>query len=452
MELNKKPTYQDLEKQINELKSKNRLKHSEDRFNKRLKASEDMITIHKPNGKYLYYNGPECYAITPEDIVGKMPNDLFNKDVSNILTDTFKKVEKTGESETLEVLLDWQGEKRWFSEHIYPIKDDDGKVVELVKVCRDIHQLKLTEQEIENKNKALLQSYKAHRDVLEASSDLISVVDENGKILFINHASKKFYGLSPKKCLGKSIFDFTHPEDREYTKTKLLEWGNSKNNHFQFENRQISSLGEILETEWSINIERKETKVIKTTSIIRDITKQNITHRELISAIKEREQFFNFFNLSPDIMVITSLDGVFQSVNPATTKLLGYSEEILTSKPFLDFVHPDDRQSSLNEFAIPLKEGFKVSINYENRYLCKNNECIYLSWNAFFNKKEGLIYATARDITKEKLIEIELIKSKEHAEENEEKKISALLKLENSEKRLKQTQKLAKVGSWFIDL
>jgi PAS domain S-box-containing protein len=206
MELNKKPTYQDLEKQINELKSKNRLKHSEDRFNKLLKASEDMITIHKPNGKYLYYNGPECYAITPEDIVGKMPNDLFNKDVSNILTDTFKKVEKTGESETLEVLLDWQGEKRWFSEHIYPIKDDDGKVVELVKVCRDIHQRKLTEQEIENKNKALLQSDKAHRDVLEASSDLISVVDENGKILFINHASKKFYGLSPKKMFRQINF------------------------------------------------------------------------------------------------------------------------------------------------------------------------------------------------------------------------------------------------------
>jgi PAS domain S-box-containing protein len=452
MESNRKPNYQHLENQIDELKSGSELKHSENRFSRLLKASEDMITIHKPNGKYLYYNGPERYNITSEDIVGKMPNDLFNKDVSKTLMNAFEKVKRTGESETLEVLLDWQGEKRWFSEHIYPLKNDSNETIEMVKVCRDIHKRKIAEQEVENKNKALLESYKAHREVLEASSDLISVVDKNGKILFLNHASNKIYGLSPKKCLGKSIFDFTHPEDIEYTKTKLVEWEKSEDNHFQFENRQISSLGEILETEWSINIEREETKVIKTTSIIRDITKQNITHRELISAIKEREQFFNFFNLSPDIMVITSLDGVFQSVNPATTKLLGYSEEILTSKPFLDFVHPDDRQSSLNEFAIPLKEGFKVSINYENRYLCKNNECIYLSWNAFFNKKEGLIYATARDITKEKLIEIELIKSKEHAEENEEKKISALLKLENSEKRLKQTQKLAKVGSWFIDL
>ena len=94
-------------------------------------------------------------------------------------------------------------------------------------------------------NKALIESDKAHRDVLEASIDLICVVDRNGKILFVNHASKKFYGLSAKKCLGKSIFDFTHPEDKEYTRTKFVEWENSKNNHFHFENRLINISGKI---------------------------------------------------------------------------------------------------------------------------------------------------------------------------------------------------------------
>ena len=300
-------------------------------------------------------------------------------------------------------------------------------------------------------NKALIESDKAHRDVLEASIDLISVTDRNGKILFVNHASNILYGLSAKKCLGKSIFDFTHPEDKEYTRTKFVEWENSKNNHFHFENRQINISGKIFETEWQVNVERKGTKIIKITSIIRDITKQNITHKELINAIKERKQFFNFFNLSPEIMLIASPDGVFQSVNPATTKLLGYSEEILTSKPFLDFIHPDDKEITLREFEKQTKQGAH-SINFENRYLCKNNEYIILSWSAFFNKEDGVTYATARDVTKEKLIKLELIKSKEHAEQSEEKKILAILKLENSEKRLKQTERLAQVGSWFIDI
>ena len=300
-------------------------------------------------------------------------------------------------------------------------------------------------------NEVLLESDKAHRDVLEASIDLICVVDRNGKILFINRSSNTLYGLSAKKCLGKSIFDFTHPEDKEYTRTKFVEWENSKNNHFHFENRQINISGKIFETEWQVNVERKGTKIIKITSIIRDITKQNIIHKELINAIKERKQFFNFFNLSPEIMLIASPDGVFQSVNPATTKLLGYSEEILTSKPFLDFIHPDDKEITLREFEKQTKQGAH-SINFENRYLCKNNEYIILSWSAFFNKEDGVTYATARNVTKEKLIKLELIKSKEHAEQSEENKILAILKLENSEKRLKQTERLAKVGSWFIDI
>ena len=300
-------------------------------------------------------------------------------------------------------------------------------------------------------NEVLLESDKAHRDVLEASIDLICVVDKNGKILFVNHASNSLYGLSAKKCLGKSIFDFTHPEDKEYTRTKFVEWENSKNNHFHFENRQINISGKIFETEWQVNVERKGREIIKITSIIRDITKQNTTHKELINAIKERKQFFNFFNLSPEIMLIASPDGVFQSVNPATTKLLGYSEEILTSKPFLDFIHPDDKEITLREFEKQTKQGAH-SINFENRYLCKNNEYIILSWSAFFNKEDGVTYATARDVTKEKLIKLELIKSKEHAEQSEEKKILAILKLENSEKRLKQTERLAQVGSWFIDI
>jgi len=155
MKPNKKPTYEDLEKLIIELKSDIRLKQIQDRFKMLLKASEDMITIHKPNGQYVYYNGPTCYAIRPKDIIGKMPSDLFDKSTSKSLMTAFEKVEKTGESETIEVYLDWLGQKKWFSEYIFPVKNTAGEVVEIVKVCKDIHTRKLAEQELNIANKKL---------------------------------------------------------------------------------------------------------------------------------------------------------------------------------------------------------------------------------------------------------------------------------------------------------
>ena len=150
---NKVPTYQDLEKQIIALKAEKKLNQFENRFSQMLKASEDMITIHKLNGEYIYYNGPTCYSIKSEEVVGKKIDDLFDKEVSNKILNSFKKVQETGKSEIFEVELDWLGEKKWFSEYIYPLKNEEGKVTELVKVCRDIHERKIAEKVIEKQNK-----------------------------------------------------------------------------------------------------------------------------------------------------------------------------------------------------------------------------------------------------------------------------------------------------------
>ncbi len=213
MKSNKKPTYQDLEKLIDELKLGNKSKQNEDSFKMLLKASEDMITIHKPNGEYLYYNGPTSYDISPKDIVGKMPNDLFDKDISNTLLTTFKKVEKTGESETIELLFDWLGEKKWFSEYIYPIKNVDGKIIKLVKVCKDIHKRKVAEQEIEDQNNVLIENQK-------------KLDSQNKKLYELNTILNQTQRLAQ---VGSWLFDF--PSQKiEWSDETYLIWGlDSKN-------------------------------------------------------------------------------------------------------------------------------------------------------------------------------------------------------------------------------
>jgi PAS domain S-box-containing protein len=98
------------------------------------------------------------------------------------------------------------------------------------------------------------------------------------------------------------------------------------------------------------------------------------------------------------MMIIAS--DKFIKINPSVTKTLGYTEEELLSKPFLDFVYPDDIEITLNEVA-KLKTGFST-INFENRYICKDGSLKWILWSTSPDVSTGLLYAVAKDITKQK--------------------------------------------------
>lgn len=112
----------------------------------------------------------------------------------------------------------------------------------------------------------------------------------------------------------------------------------------------------------------------------------------------EREQFYRFFQESQDMMVIADpKGGFFTRVNPATQTILGYTEEELLSRPFIDFIHPDDRSLTRTEIRHQVSTG--TSNHFENRYIRKDGSVCWLSWCATFDDAEGVGYGTARDIT-----------------------------------------------------
>ena len=54
--------------------------------------------------------------------------------------------------------------------------------------------------------------------------------------------------------------------------------------------------------------------------------------------------FEHFFELSPDLLCIAGFDGYFKRINPSVSKILGYSNEELTSQPISHFVYADDKE------------------------------------------------------------------------------------------------------------
>ncbi|MBG1244239.1 PAS domain S-box protein [Nostoc sp. NZL] len=124
---------------------------------------------------------------------------------------------------------------------------------------------------------------------------------------------------------------------------------------------------------------------------------------------QSEEKYSRFFSLSIDLLCIANFDGYFKYLNPKWTKTLGWSEQELISKPFIEFVHPDDRESTI--VAAQKITQSVDAISFENRYLCRDGSYKWLSWNATGFSEEKLIYAVARDIDRNKENEIELQKS-----------------------------------------
>ncbi|MCH7782884.1 PAS domain S-box protein [candidate division KSB1 bacterium] len=110
-----------------------------------------------------------------------------------------------------------------------------------------------------------------------------------------------------------------------------------------------------------------------------------------------------------DLECVADFDGNLNLLNPAWRKTLGWTKKELRSKPFFDFVHPDDRELTI-EAVKGLRKG-KHLITFENRFLCKDRSYKWLSWSAtgVLDKKE--IYAIARDITGVKKHEITIQKN-----------------------------------------
>ena len=124
-----------------------------------------------------------------------------------------------------------------------------------------------------------------------------------------------------------------------------------------------------------------------------------------ITDFKKIEEDRNlFFHLTLDLLCIADFNGRFLYVNPSWERTLGWTEEQLTSRPYVDFVHPDDRDATQAETSKLRDEDYQV-FSFENRYQCADGSYKWLLWNARPMPDRGLIFAAARDITQRKLAE-----------------------------------------------
>ena len=127
------------------------------------------------------------------------------------------------------------------------------------------------------------------------------------------------------------------------------------------------------------------------------------------------EELAFFFALSHDLSCVVALDGRFERVNPAWEGCLGWTQEDLLRRAFLDFVHPDDRADTAAQLG--RIGGGSATIGFENRFRGKDGADRRLQWNAIFSPQRRVICASARDVAGQQRLERALIEAGDREKE-----------------------------------
>ncbi|MFK0732939.1 MAG: PAS domain S-box protein [Gloeotrichia echinulata GP01] len=264
------------------------------------------------------------------------------------------------------------------------------------------------------------QSEKLYRELVESQQDLIVRFDLEGLIIFANTATCQTFGLSLDELRGRSLWEFTHPDDLPQAMdnmTALLSPPHSLN----ITEKCLLTVNGVRWFEWKItSIEDETGEVIEFQSVGRDITER----QQMEAALEESEQKFrNFADNSQAVIWIASHDKLENMyVNPVYEKIWGRSCQSLRDQPYdwIDAIHLEDRDRAVANLLLQ-----RLGQSYEVEYrLVRPDGSIRWIWDRGFpiRDEQGKIYAhggIAEDITERKL-------SKESLRESEERLSLAL--------------------------
>ncbi|MBU0716441.1 MAG: PAS domain S-box protein [Verrucomicrobia bacterium] len=310
-------------------------------------------------------------------------------------------------------LIARDGTERQIADSAAPIRDADGRIRGVVMVFHDVTAEYQTREALKM-SRALLASKTILLEAqLETSIDGILAVDNEGHSILFNRRFGELWRI-PQHILDAK-------DDKKMLECVLSQLKDpvefDRKIAYLYEHQDIKSRDEIYFSDGRI-FDRHSSPLIGAAGkyfgriwFFCDITERKLAEDELREKTEELE---GFFKIALDLLCIADLEGNFRKVNKAWEDILGYSVIELEHRKFLEFVHPEDMQATLDAMA-KLGEGKHV-LNFTNRYRHKDGNYRFIEWRS--NPHGNLIYAAARDITERKLAEEALRES-----ENQLKKV-----------------------------
>ena len=213
--------------------------------------------------------------------------------------------------------------------------DDTGEPSYLVGSLEDISHTKESERH-------LLEREQRFRTFVEYTGELVTQIDIQGTILYVNDASMQYFGLRSSQCEGLSWFDFVHPEDRDATVSAFHSWMQGVDKKFTYENRLISITKQVHHVQWAVSlIHNKNGALVRINCMARDITGLRQIQQQLSDS---EERLRLALDATSDGVWDWRIDeGVF-SVNGQWAERMGVdTNQVARYEDWLALIHDDDR-------------------------------------------------------------------------------------------------------------
>ncbi|MGM0442762.1 MAG: sensor domain-containing diguanylate cyclase [Fibrobacterota bacterium] len=366
-------------------------------FRKSFDNADDMFYITDRNAKILYVNSSferisgysftEAFMKTPRLFKsGAMSRDYYDELWEHILSGGIWREEIINKRKDGSLYTAYQS--------ITPLKDHAGHIIHFSVILRDI-----------TKEKKLLERIQTARYeselILNNTSDAIFMMDVTDKDIFLynrlNRRHEELTGLTTEIVQGKTPCQFLGDEVGRVV---------AKNYRRCLERRKEYTYDEYLELPgggrwWQTRLTPvfSGDRITRIVGISRDITREK----------QERKELEDFFDLNLDLLCIADTAGQFVKLSASWEDILGYTRKELAGQEYLQFVHPDDLEYTI-EAMEKLRDGRKL-VNFVNRYRKKNGTYIYIEWRS--QPRGDLVFAAARNITERIRRERELTHARE---------------------------------------
>ncbi len=270
------------------------------------------------------------------------------------------------------------------------LRDKNGQPEAMWAIVRDITERKQAENELRIAAIAF------------ESQDGMAITDANRVILRVNRTFTSITGYTADEAVGKTplMLKSDHHDEAFYeairenvNNTGEWEgeiWNRRKNGETYLEYLTVTA------------VKNANGSVVNYVFICKDITESK----------RNEEELKIFFDLIPELVCVASADGRFLKINAMWQEVLGYTEAEILATPFLEFIHPDDRDTTMKEVEKQLAGN--ATMHFINRYRCKDGSYRWLEWGAAPAVDGKLLFAAARDITERLLMERTLSESEQH--------------------------------------